>query len=105
MTESADRGCEALADVDAALQFVNDGLQALMDLLDGATPDTSIRAGGLRALLGPVADQAGQAAPVARMLLERRLRGVPPHPPASVQGAPVGCTARCARIGPKNSTK
>lgn len=77
MTESADRGCEALADVDAALQFVSDGLQALMSLLDGAPPDTSIRAGGLRALLGPMADQAGQAAPLTRMLLERE-----PRPPA-----------------------
>jgi len=116
--ESADREHEALADVDAALQFVSAGLQGLLELLASAPPDAAVRAGGLHALLGPVADQAGQAAPVARMLLERRAAaasaglarrrrgpGRSPAPPCNRPCSADSVPARCARIGPTNSIR
>ena len=65
---------EALAEVDAAVQYVHVGLQSLLDMLGGAPPDKVVRAAGLAALLQPMADQASQAAPMTRRLLDERER-------------------------------
>lgn len=61
---------EALAEVDAAVQYVHVGLQSLLDMLGGSPPDKVVRAAGLYALLQPMADQASQAAPMSRRLLD-----------------------------------
>jgi hypothetical protein len=60
---------EALAEVDAAVQYVHVGLQSLLDMLGGSPPDKTVRAAGLYALLQPMADQASQATPMTRRLV------------------------------------
>ena len=60
---------EALAEVDAAVQFANMGLQALLDMLAGCDPSKSIRAMALRTLLLPLADQLVQVVPLTQALL------------------------------------
>jgi hypothetical protein len=59
---------EVLADLDASLHHAHQALAGLLDMLGGCAPDHPVRAGALRMLLLPVADQLAQAALTARAL-------------------------------------
>lgn len=59
---------ELLADLDASVHHAHHALQALLDMLAGCPAHHPVRAGALRALLLPVADQVAQAAQVLRVL-------------------------------------
>lgn len=52
---------ELLDETAACLMSASDGLQALLDLLGDRDPHRKVRAGALRTLLLPLADQMEQA--------------------------------------------
>lgn len=56
--------------LDAHVAAVNRGLQAVLDLLGDDPGDRPVQAASVRALLLPLADEARQAEPLARMLAE-----------------------------------
>ena len=68
MTPQQER--ENLEYLQAHLAAVNGGLQALLDLLMGQPEGQLVRAASVQALLQPLASEAEQAEPLARMLLE-----------------------------------
>jgi hypothetical protein len=74
MSSEVHRKREVLAEADASVQFVDCGLQCILEMLADSGPDKRIHALGLRALLTPMADQASQAASVTRMLSGRQRR-------------------------------
>lgn len=59
---------ENLEYLQAHVATVNTGLQALLDLLRTVPAGATLRAASVRALLLPLADEASQAEPIARML-------------------------------------
>lgn len=90
---------ELLNELHASLHTTHQALQALLALLHQAQDGATLLAGGLAALLAPVADQLAQAAPLPALLLARLEQQAtappmrprrPPHPPAS---APPDCVA------------
>lgn len=52
----------------AHVQAVDAGLQALLDLLGGMPDGQLVQAVSMRTLLGPLAEEARQAAPLALMM-------------------------------------
>lgn len=62
---------EALDELDAHVTAVHRGLQAVLDLLGVDPGDRTVQAASVRALLLPLADEASQAEPLARMLAEQ----------------------------------
>lgn len=60
---------ENLEYLQAHVQAVHGGLQALLDLMAGLPEDQPVRAGSVQALLLPLASEASQAEPLARMML------------------------------------
>lgn len=61
---------ELIPYLDAHVRAVNTGLQALLDLLAAAPDGAAVQAASVRALLLPLADEASQAEPLARLLAE-----------------------------------
>lgn len=66
---------EVIPFLDAHVRAVHTGLRALLDLLEGSPPDKTVFANSMHALLAPLADEASQAEPLARMLAD--VEGVP----------------------------
>jgi hypothetical protein len=62
---------ELILYLDVHVRAVSLGLQALLDLLEGVPPDKTVQASSLRVLLQPLADEASQAEPLARLLAEK----------------------------------
>lgn len=61
---------DALDDLDACLHQAHQAVHGLLDALGGCPPQHLVRAGGLRMLLVPVADQLDQAALDAQLLVQ-----------------------------------
>lgn len=61
---------EVIPFLDAHVRAVNSGLQALLDLLEDAPEGKTVQAASMRVLLQPLADEASQAEPLARLLTE-----------------------------------
>lgn len=59
---------ELITDLDTHVGAVHRGLQAVLDLLGEEPGERTVRAASVRALLLPLADEASQAEPLARML-------------------------------------
>lgn len=59
---------EVLDELDARMNTVHRGLQCLLHLLAGAAQGATIAPCNLHALLAPLADEASQAAPLARLV-------------------------------------
>jgi hypothetical protein len=62
---------QILDELDAHLHTLHRGLQCLLHLLAGANEGATIEPGNLHALLAPLADEASQAAPLARMVADK----------------------------------
>ncbi len=56
--------------LEAHVSAVHSGLQAVLDLLGDDPGDRAVKAASVRALLLPLADEARQAEPLARMLAQ-----------------------------------